>query len=1193
MSDARVRGIALGAHRLFLWKGFSAEALRTDAVGLQGTLSVSTWDALVAGGVRYASGEAVGRSRLAIVAGEPADLRNKLGMAISRLAGGGKDFSFPQGVHYRRDIGRGPGKVAFMFSGQGSHRVGMVERISRSYPGAWSLWDGADAALAERLPRRLSTYVYPETPEESDDVALTQTDVTQPAIGTADMVLAHALTDLGVCPDMCLGHSYGELAALCAANSIGFEDLVRLSEARGRAIRLACRGQRGAMLAVAASKDVVAPMVATATGIVIANLNGPAQTVVSGREAEIDRLLDRCNGEGVKATKLNVGAAFHSPLVASAREPLRQALDGIRFSPSEFPVYANTTAEPHLPEPESIKDVLVEHLVSPVRFHESVLNMRRDGSGVFVEVGPGSTLASLARGILQGTDATVLAVDHVDGWFGLMNGLARLFVAGVSWSTERLTRHVGDAGGDRSTGGPAKALVEQSGVPSTERGAVMNTEDHDRRRSSAAAVERHQRLMQLFLQSQTRVMVKYLRGAPDRALDESGSVHRLEADAPLPAAVSEPYVTHGGEFADSAARIAESGSDAANGGDAHRGVLDRLRTIVAELTGYPPDMLDDDLDLEVDLGIDSIKRVEILVQLQEQSLLPKGTDLDAKAFSQLTTLSAMADRLRVAEVSGGIDGDAARGSPNRSSGRATTVRQLRSEPTEVGVAATTNSELLAPPSAVRSVPVPRAAPFALGRGPGALSGSVVIATDDRGLADVLADALPKGLEPVVLGGDARAAPPPRRPNAVVGYIHLGALSSRPETLQALDGDADSIREDLLRFVANLRIMEESLRSSRGFVLVATRLGGCGADTGGLTSGFNPLTGGHAGILKSISQEWPEVACRAVDIGPGVDDEALAGVLVDEVHSRDQAVCVVYGDRGRNIMVPIPSEPNSAHEHVPPLGEADVVLVTGGGRGITAEIALAMAERWRPTLVLVGRTVPGTEDSRYQGIVEEAALKREVARALAESGEPPDFPSIGRSYMSIVRGRELAENLRRMRATGVEVRYVTADVGDPAGFGTVLADVYRRYGKIDGVVHGAGVIEDRLIAEKDRESLERVLRPKVDGALTLVRGLRLDELRFLCFFSSTAAFYGNVGQSDYAAANETLNRLARWLAPKTPARVVSMNWGPWEPGAGMVDATLARRFKERGVALVTRDQGVRAFIDELGLGGRRDAEVIFG
>ena len=457
-----------------------------------------------------------------------------------------------------------------------------------------------------------------------------------------------------------------------------------------------------------------------------------------------------------------------------------------------------------------------------------------------------------------------------------------------------------------------------------------------------------------------------------------------------------------------------------------------------------------------------------------------------------------------------------------------------------------------------------------------------------GLAVALAEALPRGLTPLMLDDDdrglCRAAP-----SEVAGYIHLGALRPGPTTFSELGDHALSAQDDLFRFFANLKAVGQPLRTSRGFVLVTTKLG-LGRSGGG--NAFDPVTGGHAGMLKSLALEWPEVMCRVVDFDAGVAEREIVRTLAAELRTKDGYAQVAYADGRRHVLLPSPSKLDRERPNAPPLCEDDVVLVTGGARGITAEVVFAVAERWRPTFVVVGRTTLMDEDPRYRGVSDTTALKREIGVALAESGQAAKPAAIERTFAAIARQREVRANLRRLSAAGSRVAYVSADVGDRVAVERVVTDAYDRFGRIDGVIHGAGVVEDKLLADKDRASFERVLKPKVEGAVALARTLRLADLRFLCFFSSTAALHGNAGQCDYAAANEILNRLAQWLNSRTPARVWSMNWGPWEPGVGMVDKVLARRFREKGVTLASRQQGAMAFVDELAFGHERDVEVVF-
>jgi NAD(P)-dependent dehydrogenase (short-subunit alcohol dehydrogenase family) len=198
--------------------------------------------------------------------------------------------------------------------------------------------------------------------------------------------------------------------------------------------------------------------------------------------------------------------------------------------------------------------------------------------------------------------------------------------------------------------------------------------------------------------------------------------------------------------------------------------------------------------------------------------------------------------------------------------------------------------------------------------------------------------------------------------------------------------------------------------------------------------------------------------------------------------------------------------------------------------------------------------------------------------------------IEQEYRRLLRERETRETLRVTAAAGATVQYFQTDMRDERAVRSLLAGVYAQYGRLDGVVHGAGIIEDKLIEQKDPDSFQRVFATKVDSAFLLTRLLRFDELRFLVFFSSVSGRFGNRGQGDYAAANEVLSKLAYQLDLKHPTRVVAIDWGPWALG-GMVSPELARQFAERGVPLIPRDTGVRMFDEELRLGRKREAEII--
>ena len=420
-------------------------------------------------------------------------------------------------------------------------------------------------------------------------------------------------------------------------------------------------------------------------------------------------------------------------------------------------------------------------------------------------------------------------------------------------------------------------------------------------------------------------------------------------------------------------------------------------------------------------------------------------------------------------------------------------------------------------------------------------------------------------------------------------IHLTALSEPADSA----GLVPKFERDVKLLYEITRHCAKDLRSAPGGMIVgATQMGGA-FGFGGHSTSFSPVSGGVAGFLKTVSREWPEVRARVVDFEQTASPTQIAGTLWTELRYNDGRSEVGYCDNKRialaSVKSPISNECATLH-----LNKDSVVLLTGGARGITAEIALELAQTFQPHLVLIGRSaLPGPEPAEFAAAKSDAALKALIIDRMNTTGQRPTPALIHGEFRRIKQGREIKANLAALEAAGARVDYRAVNVCDSEAFAALIDGVYARYGRIDGVVHAAGVIEDKLIEEKTPQSFDRVVAPKIKGAQTLAHQLHPEGLQFLAFFSSVSARYGNRGQCDYAAANEVLNKLAINLNHKWSARVVSLDWGPWKTEGGMVSAELAKRFAEAGVEMIEPASGRKAFLEELLYGSKSDAEVIFG
>jgi NAD(P)-dependent dehydrogenase (short-subunit alcohol dehydrogenase family) len=361
--------------------------------------------------------------------------------------------------------------------------------------------------------------------------------------------------------------------------------------------------------------------------------------------------------------------------------------------------------------------------------------------------------------------------------------------------------------------------------------------------------------------------------------------------------------------------------------------------------------------------------------------------------------------------------------------------------------------------------------------------------------------------------------------------------------------------------------------------------GFGAD---LPLNFFAGDGGIAGFTKCLGYEWPEVTVRVVDIDPETPPTQLTELLMGELGDPDGPFEV---GRTRDRRVTWQCEPGplpKTQSHIQ-LTAQDTLLVTGGARGITAKVALEFARRFQCKLVLLGSSpLPSEETTETVKLTRPAELKAALTRLLQTAGSPATPAHVESAYKRLLKDREILANFEAIRRAGSSIEYRPVDIRDTDALSAIVKELEAN-GGVAGVIHGAGVIEDKLLRDKTPESFDRVFGTKVDSALTLARVLRPEKLKFFMLFASITSRYGNRGQSDYAAANEVLSKLACDLDRRWPGRVVSIAWGPWAQ-VGMV-ADLEKHLVARGLKLIEPEVGANFAVDEVIYGAKGEPEVL--
>lgn len=1105
------------------------------------------------------------------------------------------------------------GKLAFLFPGQGSQRPNMLRELPTFIPGLQKLLtlepDIADAWFTSQP--------FDQADRVRQIDRLKDTRVAQPALGIASMMATAALGGLGILPDMSAGHSYGELVAFWCAGAFDEHILIELSKQRAQCIHDAIASDPGTMAAVAASPSSILSLLAAneaTSDIVCANHNTPNQTVISGPTQAIAAACALLKEQGIGVKSLNVACAFHSPLVASASEPFRDLLTKVNFSHLRHQVWSNRLASPHAMDASTAGPELAAQIACPVRFSDQILAMYDAGARTFLEVGPGNVLCGLTQSILGSRSHRALSIDpRGDGTLaGLLQTVAGLAIAGVAVNEGWLLQGRALPQNPKSNTPPTPWLIDGHFVRTSDGtplpGGIKPAIPISSMQASAASRTPESTtdfaLIEQFIQSTSEAI----------ASQRDVLLQHLSARDTVPASIvrSEPAWTERAHVPSAIETSNALPATPAGPGTFTDSVPVMITRIIAERTGYPVTVLANDLDLESDLSIDSIKRSEIVGHIL-QSLKDKGVEEAndpriADALAQARTISSICEIIAPNDnaaitaqsvISHGATSDVLKlviqaicertGYPPQA---VTPDLDLESDlsidsikRTEIAghlarVFSFTQNELYVDalsaartPSAIVSVlEQAKTSPH------NSASGSEASATPDIAPARLI-----EQLEPTsTLSSNSSLS---GRSIQVVStsteFLHAISLTATDADISSTAAPPSNIAAEGSDLIVDtnamtLRELPAQYGTWKKYLATGSRrlLAICRTDDDVLRAGLR-------GFFRCAAREYPSKTIRFVELGTQVSEQHAASIAVAELHDDSMSPVIVYRDGSRFAPALIESSLPGRSEISKP--EKPIWVLIGGARGITGLIAKRLATRSRH-IVLAGRT-----DDLYsdidEGLIEFSDINA-LRGAILERGLADDPPAATRMAKGILAQKEVRRTVEDIEALGCGVSYHPLDVTDGVQVVELLASVERLHGAIYGIVHAAGVIEDRLIADKDTHSFERVWSAKVDGAKHLISAS--EKLKHipdvLVMFGSIAGMAGNRGQCDYAAANCALDALGKACNPRAAARVITMHWGPWAPlgdgHGGMVSPELARQFATQGIAMIRPELGADAFLAEI-------------
>jgi acyl transferase domain-containing protein/NAD(P)-dependent dehydrogenase (short-subunit alcohol dehydrogenase family) len=1141
--------------------------------------------------------------RWAVVATDRQEMSRKL-----RQLADGKTVP---GTH--TSAGKVTGKIAFLFPGQGSQYVKMGAELATTFPRAMAVWEKAPETASVVFPPR--AFSHNEAEEQSK--RLTSTESAQPALGAASAALLALLDLLGVRPHCVGGHSFGEIPALFAAGGIGLDTMLAIARRRGELMR-DCSTEPAGMLSVRSNWERVRELLA-GLAVTPANHNGPAQVVLSGPAGPLDEAERRLRSAGFAVTALPVSTAFHSPLMRPAADAFQEYLEQQPIGSCSLPFYSNRDGSLAPADGSVVAKHLAQQIAAPVHFGDMIERMYADGVRTFVEVGPRDVLTSLVGNILRDRDHQAIALDRQSqgGLRALWEGLGALAASGIAMEWKKFrdahavsadvtlpnqpkysvpidggnyARPYPPQGGAASLPPPVKdstPVITPSKGDSTEAYRIFQESITSAHRDWQANLAKGH---EAFLRSMERAF---------------GSANGDQVAQRLPVDVATPPLTLPIDpiFIDPIFQAAEVEKPPPVEAALSREVLWQ---VVADKTGYPADMLEPAMALEADLGIDSIKRVEIFSALQER--FPALANMDQESMVSLRTLGDIAGHLNGA-VSGQEAAPASAPAPVVAQGSARMVLwEVVADKTGYPADMLEPSMALEADLGIDSIKRVEIFSALQERFPHLAQREAESLASLPTLGDIVA-----ALDGVVLDAVAFAAPPaselPKR--YIVSSRHAPASGDsmlHPGDRVVIPDDSHGVAVALAGLLesrgfpatvgndspdANVWIsLNQSQREALCFAKAAARR--CDVFVAVEDAG-QPWAGGLSGLAKTAALEWPNTRVKSIRIhADGRATEAIANALANEILAGGPELEIeLAADGSRRVPELIEAHWDPRDPAAPAMLPANPVFVaTGGARGVTAACLKELAKTLQPRFVLFGRTPLVEESPATRASMDSGSICNALLAGFRADGKSVSPVELKNRAEQILAAREVRNTIEELVRAGAQARYFAIDARDSSAVSAALADVRREWGPIHGLIHAAGVLADKLIADLSMEQFDAVFSTKVDGLRVLLDATADDPVGVLSLFSSVAARYGNRGQSAYAMANEVLNRAAQAEAQRRGDACIvrSMNWGPWE--GGMVTPALAKHFAEMNVPLIGLAAGARAFVQEL-LGPGSHVEVVIG
>ena len=998
-------------------------------------------------------------------------------------------------------------RVGFLFPGQGSQHLNMARSLVERHDWARDLVTEASSRLKEESGIELIDHIFKPVDRAPDQgrieqwaAVLRETQIAQPAICLASVLWCKKMDRFGISPVAVAGHSLGELTAFHAAGAFDEATLLKLAAMRGQAM-VAPNGERGTMASLACYYESAAAILKKVEGYVIAaNINSPRQLVISGERKAVEQAVAIAQAEGIGTRMLQVSNAFHSRFVADAAKRLRSAAPvPAELNRLKIKLFSGLGGL-ELKEGLNLRNHFADQVISQVDF-VAIVHAMAGECDLILEVGPGKVLGGLTQAITDDKGPLCLPVESKPGRDrDLHFCLAHLFVQGgtIHWEAlfeDRLVRPFVPAAARSFIVNPCERPLnpDQSAILK-----IISPESDILHSTLAATTGLAPRDLSEYLARRgpfLNAMIKADMENLSKIFQPHEAVAKNASTSALPQAATMEMPT---------AAKHENDQDNAIG------ITDLVFELIEKRTGFPLSSLTPEMRLQDDLNLDSIKVGEMVIVLSRR--LKLSTHIDPGTFAN----ASIAELIVALEKGVSLD-----------------ANQDHEKPAD--------QSPLKPLNPARGIRT-----FVMQKMEAPLEAESLRQKQDNGHALIIGDPLSEkdqalhtrliqlGLQATLTTVNDSMSLLDKQDNLAAMIIILPQIDTLfrecdPEEFdQRTEGTAGRLFDIFHRVLEN----RHSLADFRCLIVRPK----CSIDLALEMDGF-------AAFLKTLGLEHPEAALKWIDLPESWSSGQWVETVTAELERQGERTWFSYDENGVRYTdtAVLPSRGNKT---AVAYGRTDVMLVSGGARGITFELSLAMARKHGVKLALIGSSPmpdPNSDDD----------------------------------------GHEMTVNFQRLKKEGIEFVYFPCDVRDSKAVNTAVHEIQRKLGPVSIILHGAGFTRPAPFLEMRREEYLKCIQVKVRGLYNLLRAVPVASLKGLHALSSVLGHTGMQGQADYTLANGWLDGAVASFAQSYPqVHCLSIGYSVWsETGLGK-KMGLVGSLVANGVVPIDNRSGVETYLELL-------------